>query len=543
MEMQQDRQRENAESSAKAPDVVVVGAGFAGMYMLHRLRQLGLSVRVIEAGRDVGGTWYWNRYPGARCDAESIEYSYSFCDELQQDWRWTERYATQPEILRYAMHVADRFELRRDITFDTRVTRAQYDEHQDVWVVETDKGESICARFFIMATGCLSVPRTPEIEGRDLFSGAQYHTGHWPHEPVDFSGQRVAVIGTGSSGIQSIPMIARQAEHVYVFQRTPNFSVPARNAPLANGFVDWVKNNYPTIRDRARMMGTGMADAPTAACLSVDEQARADRFESLWQAGGATFMFAFTDLMTNLDANREAVSFVHEKIRSIVKDPRVAAALTPTDHPLGTKRICVDTDYYATYNRDNVTLVDARATPIKRLVSEGVETNQQTYAVDSVVYATGFDAMTGALLAVDIRGKAGLSLKQKWADGPRTYLGIATSGFPNLFMITGPGSPSVLSNVLMSIEQHVEWLSDLLAHAQKEDVRVIEANATAENQWVDHVNEVADQTLYPLANSWYLGSNVPGKPRVFMPYVGGVKPYRERCEAIAREGYPGFSLN
>ena len=541
--MQGVTQQSHTVENSNPLDVVVVGAGFAGMYMLYRLRLLGLSARVIEAAADVGGTWYWNRYPGARCDADSIEYSYSFCEELQQDWRWTERFATQPEILSYARHVADRFDLRRDITFNTRVSSAIFDELHSTWTVTTEDGEVLHSRYVIMATGCLSVPRIPELAGSDEFSGVQYHTGSWPHEPVDFTGQKVAVIGTGSSGIQSIPVIAQQADHVYVFQRTPNFSVPARNAMLSNEFVDWVKSNYGAIRQKARLVGLGSIERPTESCFSVDEQKREQRFEALWAAGGPGFMFAFTDMMTNLDANREAVAFVHDKIRSIVKDPAVAELLIPNDHPLGTKRICVDTDYYATFNRDNVTLVDARATPITGLVAQGVRTTVQTYAVDSVVYATGFDAMTGALLAVDIKGKGGISLRQKWEGGPRTLLGVATADFPNFFMITGPGSPSVLSNVVMSIEQHVEWLSGLLAFAQNRNARVVEAQTAAEDQWVAHVNEVANKTLYPLANSWYLGANIPGKPRVFMPYVGGVGAFREKCDAIARDGYAGFTLN
>src|SRR5579863_3662595 len=419
-------------------DALVVGAGFAGLFMLHRLRELGLRAQAVEAGMDVGGAWYWNCYPGARCDIESIEYSYSFSHELQQEWSWTERYATQPEILRYARHVAERFDLRRDILFGTAVVTAAFDEARARWRVATDRAVCYEARFLIMATGCLSVPHRPAFAGSDDFNGEQYHTARWPRERVSFSGKRVAVIGTGSSGIQVIPMIAREAERVVVFQRTPNFSLPARNAPLTPNFARWVKENYAAIRTKARRNGLGMVDPATDDCQKVDPETRMRRFEAFWERGGTAFLFAFRDLKTDIVANRAAADFIHDKIREIVRDPAVAAALMPTDHPLGTKRICVDTDYYLTFNRSNVTLVDARNTPVERIFPQGIQTADQRYLVDAIVYATGFDALTGALLAVDLRGKAGRSLQEKWAAGPRTYLGLATSGFPNLFMINGP---------------------------------------------------------------------------------------------------------
>jgi cyclohexanone monooxygenase len=458
-------------------DVVIVGAGFAGMYMLHRLRGLGMSARVFEAGSGVGGTWYWNRYPGARCDVESMQYSYSFSPELQQEWQWSELFASQPEILRYANHVADRFDLRRDIQFNTRVTQAHFDRTAHRWEVRTDRGDVVSARHCVMATGCLSNARVPDFPGLDRFNGKTYHTGHWPHEGVDFTGKRVGVIGTGSSAIQAIPVIAQQAAHVTVFQRTPNFSIPSRN-----------------------------------------------------------------DLIFDAQANDTAANFVRDKIRAMVRDPAIAELLAPKNHPIGTKRICVDTDYYTTYNRDNVTLVDARTTPVSELTEGGLRAGDTEYEFDAIVFATGFDAMTGALTSIDIAAD-GMTLRQKWEGGPTTYLGLMTAGFPNLFMITGPGSPSVLSNMMVSIEQHVDWIADCVAYLRAHRLDCIEATQAAEDAWVAHGNEVAHTTLYPLANSWYMGVNIPGKPQVFMPYIGGVGTYRDTCDEIAAEGYRGFTLS
>ena len=524
-------------------DAVVVGAGFAGLYMLHRLRGLGLSVRVYEAGDDIGGTWYWNRYPGARCDVESMDYSYSFCDELQQEWRWTERYASQPEILRYIHHVADRFDLRRDIRLSTRVTAADYDEAEARWTVRTDRGDVVSARFCIMATGCLSVAQLPTFPGLDAFRGCWYHTGHWPHEGVDFTGQRVGVIGTGSSAIQSIPIIAAQATHLYVFQRTPNFSIPARNAPLDPETEERIKKSYPEYRRRARESRIGfVVERREESALAVSPHEREREYEARWARGGLGFAATFPDLLTSREANDTAAEFFRAKIRSIVRDPVVADALTPRDYPIGTKRLCVDTDYYATFNRDNVTLVDMRTTPIQAITPDGLRTRDRAYTLDSLVFATGFDAMTGALLSIDVRGRAGETLRTKWAEGPRTYLGLAIAGFPNLFTITGPGSPSVLSNMIVSIEQHVDWITDCIAWLRAHDRSTIEATADAESTWVAHVNDVGNMTLYPLASSWYVGANIPGKPRVFMPYVGGVATYREICDTVAATGYDGFDI-
>lgn len=527
-------------------DVVIVGAGLAGVYMLHRLRRLGLTARVYEAGSDVGGTWFWNRYPGARCDIESLDYSYSFDPDLEQEWSWSERYATQPEILRYINHVADRFDLRHDIQLNTRVSAATFDEATERWTVETNTGDRVSAQFCIMATGCLSSTQAPRFPGLESFRGRWYQTGAWPHEPVDFTGRRVGVIGTGSSAIQAIPVIAEQAAHLTVFQRTPNFSVPAHNAPLDPALVDEVKRHYPERRQRNRMSRSGFVvptnlNTETPARDALPE-VRQGEYEARWARGGFGLMASFSDLLTNLDANETAAEFVRSKIRTIVHNPAVAEQLCPRDYPIGTKRLCVDTGYYETYNRDTVTLVDVRCDPIEEILPTGLRTRSATYELDDIVFAIGFDAMTGTLLKIDIRGRSGQTLSETWSEGPKTYLGLAVAGFPNLFLITGPGSPSVLSNMIISIEQHVDWITDCLEFLLEHNLATIEATSAAQEEWVTHVNELGDATLYPLASSWYMGANIPGKPRVFMPYVGGVGRYRTRCDEIAAKGYEGFTL-
>jgi len=525
-------------------DVVVVGAGFAGLYMLYRLRGMGLRVQVIEAGSDVGGTWFWNLYPGARCDVESMEYSYSFSEALQQEWDWTERYATQPEILKYINHVADRFDLRRDVKFSTRVSAAVFDAAASRWTVTTEHGDVVKAQFCVLATGCLSASKPPEIKGRDLFQGASYHTGLWPHEPIDFKGKTVGVIGTGSSGIQTIPEVAKQAAHLFVFQRTPAFSLPAGNRPLNEAEVQEIKQNYADLRKRARVSPTGMASdpLPTQSALRVTPQEREMAYEFRWQAGGTAFTRTYKDIMLVAESNDTAADFARRKIQLRVSDPKVAEKLTPRDIHIGTKRLCLDTEYFETFNRGNVSLVDIRSTPIEEITETGVKTCDAEYKLDALIYATGFDAITGAILNIDIRTSSGLTLAEKWRAGPLTYLGLMTAEFPNLFMMTGPGSPSVLSNVIVSIEQHVEWISDCIQHLTANAFPQIEATQTAENNWVAHVNQLANTTLFPNANSWYLGANVPGKPRVFMPYVGGVGRYREECTAVANNGYAGFDI-
>jgi cation diffusion facilitator CzcD-associated flavoprotein CzcO len=527
-----------------AYDAVIVGAGFSGLYMLHRLREQGLSARVYEAGSGVGGTWYWNRYPGARVDIESQEYSYSFSPELDAEWVWSERYASQPELLAYLNHVADRFDLRPDIQLETRVTTARFDEGANRWTITTDRGETVTARWCVMATGVLSVPNEPNFPGAETFQGPSWHTGRWPHEGVDFTGQRVAVIGTGSSAIQSIPQIAQQADHVTVFQRTPNFSVPAHNGPPDPAVVsDWAANREQ-YRKEARETGFGirMVDPQESLAVDASPDARRAAYEERWRIGGFALLGAFGDLTTDVAANATASEFVREKIRGIVKDPATAEKLAPRTFPIGAKRLCVDTGYYATFNRDNVSLVDLNDEPIVEITPTGVRTAAATYDADALVYAIGFDAMTGALNNIDITGRGGAKLKDSWAAGPRTYLGLAVAGFPNLFIVTGPGSPSVLCNMAVAIEQHVDWIADCIAWAGARQVGAIEATEGAQDEWVAHVNEVAAPTIFPLANSWYMGANVPGKPRVFMPYIGGFPVYRDKCNEVAAAGYQGFAL-
>ena len=525
-------------------DVVVVGAGFAGMYMLHRLRRQGLSVRVYEQGGDVGGTWYWNRYPGARCDIESMQYSYSFSNELQQEWEWSERYAPQPEILKYAHHVADRFNLRPDIQLDTRVERAAFDEITHGWSVTTSDGKHVTANHVVLATGCLSNARMPDIKGLADFKGQIYHTGHWPHDPVDFTGLRVGVIGTGSSAIQSVPVIAAQAKHLTVFQRTANFSIPARNAALTLEERDSFRSNYPEIRRIAReeMRNGIVQELPDRGALDDGDNARRAKYESRWTNGGLTFLAVYNNLVLDKTANDTAADFVRGKIAEIVRDPQTAMLLQPRDHPIGSKRICVDTDYYATFNRPDVTLVDIKSNPIETILPNAVRAGGNDHEVDALVLATGFDAMTGSVAKIDIRGRDGQTLNAKWAEGPRTYLGLMSAGFPNLFIITGPGSPSVLSNMIVAIEQHVDWIADAIAHMRDRGLDTIEASKGAEDKWVAHVNEVAHATLYPQANSWYMGANIPGKPQIFMPYIGGVNIYRQICNDVVAKGYEGFVM-
>ncbi|HMM90698.1 flavin-containing monooxygenase [Bradyrhizobium sp.] len=530
--------------SAASTDVVVVGAGFAGLYMLHRLRGQGMTARVFEQGSGVGGTWYWNRYPGARCDVESMQYSYSFSDELQQEWDWSERYAPQPEILKYANHVADRFDLRKDIQFNTRVERAVFDEAANLWSVTTSDGKTVTAQFVVLATGCLSNARMPDINGLDEFKGKVYHTGHWPHEAVDFTGQRVGIIGTGSSGIQSVPVIAEQASHLTVFQRTANFSIPARNAPLTQAERKKFRDNYPEIRRFARETARNgiYTELPDRGALDDGDNERRTKYEARWSRGGLTFMSVYNNLGLDKAANDTAANFVREKIAEIVDDPATAKLLQPDSHPIGSKRICIDTDYFATFNRPNVTLVDIKSNPIEAITGNAVRVGAKDYEVDALVLATGFDAMTGSVAKIDIKGRGGQTLNRKWAAGPRTYLGLMSAGFPNLFVITGPGSPSVLSNMIVSIEQHVDWIADCLAYMRDRGLAAMEASVDAEDKWVDHVNDVASTTLYPQANSWYMGANVPGKPRIFMPYIGGVGPYRQICNDVAARGYEGFVM-
>jgi cyclohexanone monooxygenase len=527
----------------RAYDVLVVGAGFAGLYSLHRLRSLGFKVRVFEAGKDIGGTWFWNRYPGARCDFESMQYSYSFSEEIQQEWNWTEYYASQPEILRYINFVADKLDLRRDIQLNTRVTAATFDERANYWGLLTESGERFTARFVVMATGCLSVPLEPDFPGMQEFLGRIYRTSNWPDEDVEFAGTRVGLIGTGSSGIQAAPILAAHARHLTVFQRTPHYSIPAHNHPLDPDYVRGWKENYRERRRAARLTrNSSLNDAGTRPGVECTPEERQHEFARRWNVtGGIGYVYAFPDVTTNDEVNRHASDYVRGRIAAIVRDPSTAATLTPYDYGIGGKRICVDTNYYEMFNRDNVSLVDIRANPIVEITPRGVRTNSGEYELDVLVLAIGFDAMTGALMRIDIRGRAGATLQEHWRDGPKTYLGLSIAGFPNLFIITGPGSPSVFANMVTSIEQHVDWIADCVAAMRLAGRSSIEPTQQAEDAWFAHVNEVGARTMLAKAgNSWYVGANVPGKPRVVMPYMGGAATYMEKIDAVARENYSGF---
>ncbi|KJC57428.1 cyclohexanone monooxygenase [Bradyrhizobium sp. LTSPM299] len=523
-------------------DAVVIGAGFAGMYMLHRLRGLGFTALVYEAGGGVGGTWYWNRYPGARCDVESLQYSFSFSDELDQEWSWSEKYSPQPEILSYANHVADRFDLRSQIVFDTRVTAATFDEAAGTWSIETDRGDKVTAKFCIMAVGCLSAPNRPAFAGMEGFRGPIYHTGEWPHDGVDFTGLRVGVIGTGSSAIQSIPIIAQRASELTVFQRTATWSVPAWNEALSPDYLKEAKAHYPELRAKARARPTGfyfLFNAQPALEASAAERER--QYEEAWQRGGLPFLGAFGDLLFEKDANDTIADFAREKIRGIVKDPATAELLSP-QNVFGCKRLCVDTNYFETYNLPHVKLVDVSKTPIERFTTDGIVVDGAEYKVDAIVSATGFAAMTGSFDKIKITGRGGRTLAEKWHAGPRAYLGLASEGFPNLFMITGPGSPSVLASMIQAIEQHVDWLADCLSHMRDIGAGTIEPTRDDEDAWVAHVNDVSTVSLRSTCSSWYVGTNIPGRPRVFMPYIGGFPVYVQKCNEVMNSGYDGFVL-
>jgi len=524
-------------------DALVVGAGFAGLYAVHRLSRSGMGVRLYEAGDDVGGVWHWNRYPGARCDVESVDYSYSFSEELEQEFEWTERYAPQAEIQQYMRYVATKFDLWPLMEFNARVDAATYDDVADCWTVRLQDGRTSMARFLVLATGPLSIPLTPRIPGLEAFGGALYHTSRWPQEGVDFTGQRVAVIGTGSSGVQAIPVIAAQCRKLTVFQRTANYSIPAQNKRVSPEYLAEVKANYRARRELARQAKGGSPFRyRTDSALSVDEVDRVDAFEKAWERGGTHFTKAFPDIMVDSTVNQMAADFVRNKIRSIVRDPAVAEKLAPNDHPIGAKRLCADTDYYETFNRDNVSLVDLKEELIETVEPDGIRTSAALYGVDAIVLATGFDAMTGSFLAIDIRGSNGQSLRDTWQGGPRTYLGMCVAGFPNMFLISGPGSPSVLANMVRTAEQQVDWVGDLLNYARDRSVGRIEAQQESQDAWVEHVNQAAQGTMFLKANSWYLGANVPGKPRIFMPYAAGLPVYTEECDAVAAAGYRGFDL-
>lgn len=531
------------DAGQQSVDVVVVGAGFAGLYALHKLRGQGMTVRVLEAAPELGGTWYHNRYPGARCDVESVDYCYSFSDELQREWDWTERYATQAEILAYLNWVADKLDLRRDIALRTRVVSATLDEATLRWTVTTDAGQRLSARFCLMATGPLSAALTPDFAGLDTFAGEIYHTAHWPHEPVDFTGKRVAVIGTGSSGIQSIPVIGERAAQLYVFQRSANYSVPAGNRPLSAEELDEIKANYPQRRALSWRSGGGSPHitAPKPTMQFTAEERRA-AFEKRWQLGGVLFSKTFPDQITDLEANEEARRFYEEKVRAVIDDPAVAELLIPTDHPIGTKRICTDSNYFQTFNRPNVSLISVRNTPITSIDAAGINTDETHYDLDMIVLATGFDAMTGALGKIDIVGRRGTLLRDDWAHGPRTYLGLGTDGFPNLFLISGPGAPAVLANMVLHAEAQVNWIAEAIAFLDQHGYAALEATVDSVDDWGAECARRAETTLFTKANSWYMGANVPGKPRGFMLFTGGFAAYNDICAEVADAGYRGFDL-
>jgi cation diffusion facilitator CzcD-associated flavoprotein CzcO len=524
-------------------DVVVVGAGFAGLYALHRLRSDGLRVQAFEAADGVGGVWYWNRYPGARCDVESVDYSYSFDEDLQRAWDWSEKYATQPEILRYLNHVADRFDLRRDIRFGTRVTDIVLDEAALLWHVRTDTGNVVSARFCVLAVGPLSNANMPAIDGLDSFAGELYHTARWPHDGVDFTGKRVGVIGTGSSSIQAIPCVAEQATRLYVFQRTANYSVPAGNVPLDDETRRQQKTSYAERRRLSMISGGGSPHQPhPKSALQVSEPERQANYEKRWQLGGVLFSKTFPDQMLTTEANDTARLFWEQKVRTIIDDPTTAELLIPNDHPIGTKRICTDDNYYQTFNRDHVHLVNLRATPIERIDPAGVHTSAAHYPLDALVFATGFDAMTGSVAKINILGRGGATLNDAWADGPVTYLGLGVPGFPNLFNMTGPGSPSVLANMALHSELHVNWVADAIGYLDAHGSTGLEARCDAADDWGAECARRATDTLMPQANSWYLGANIAGKPRVFMPFVGGFGVYGQIIADVAAAGYKGFDV-
>jgi cation diffusion facilitator CzcD-associated flavoprotein CzcO len=529
-------------------DAIIIGAGFSGMYMLKKLRdELGLNVCVYEAGETVGGTWYWNRYPGARCDSDAYIYCFTWDKPLLQEWEWSERYPEQPEILRYLEHVAERHNLKRSIQFNTQVTAAEFDEAKNFWKVQTANGDHATAQYLIAAVGSLSDPYIPRFEGLERFRSKWYHTSRFPEGEIDFTGKRVAVVGTGATAVQAIPEIAQQAKHLTVFQRTANYCVPARNGKVDPDLVKRRKANYDEIIDRIKesFFGFEYSFIPKSA-LEVTLEQREHEFDRMWDEGGFAFWLAnYQDMFFSKEANDLCADYIKRKIRATVHDPATAEKLTPKEYPYGTKRQPLDTNYYETFNKPNVLLVDAAIDgDIEEITETGIRTGGKEYQFDIIIFATGFDAMTGPLKALNLRGEAGRELRDEWIDGPHTYLGVAIAGFPNLFIITGPQSPSVLSNMPVSIEQHVDWIGGCIDYMRKVGKTRIEATQAAQENWVDHVNGIVNTTLMPLANSWYMSANIAQKPRAFLPYLDpeGVGGYRKRCEEVAANGYEGFTL-
>ena len=537
----------NSDDAVGRVDAIVVGAGFSGLYMLHRLRQSGFTARGLDAASGVGGTWYWNRYPGARCDIESMQYSYQFSEDLQQEWRWPERYGSQPQILEYIEHVADRFDLKRDITFNVRVEAATFDEATHEWTVTTRSNDGEVqtwrSRYFIMSVGCLSSTIKPMFEGEKDYTGPVYHTGLWPHEKVDFTGKRVGIIGTGSSAIQAIPLIAEEAEQLFVFQRTPNYVVPSQNRVLSDEEVKSIKDEYPAFRARAKTTLSAF-NFPRYAENAVDASPEAlrERFEKQWLEGGLPFLGAFQDLLTSEKANQLVTEFWRSKVREIISDPVLAEKLIPKDDIFGCKRLCSGTGYYEAFNRDNVTLIDVSNIGIERLTPAGLRAEGTEYELDAIIYATGFDAMTGSVTRINIQGTDGQTIQDKWKNGPDNFLGMTINGFPNMFNMVGPGSPSVLATMVTCAEQHGDWIGDLLDWMREQDLTRFEVKRDAELGWVDRVQNAADGSLRSACNSWYVGSNVEGKARVFSPWIGGWPDYIETCDAEVASGYKSFTF-
>jgi cyclohexanone monooxygenase len=528
-------------------DAIIIGAGFGGLCLLHKLREAGLRARAFDTAGDVGGTWYWNRFPGATTDVESMEYSYSFSDEIQQEWKWSSRYASQPELLLYARFVAEKLDLYKDIQLNTGIRSATYDEAGNEWWIETLAGEVFAARFCIMATGILSVPKKPAFKGVDLFEGDQFHTARWPHQPVSFKGKRVGIIGTGSTGIQCIPLIAQEAEHLYVFQRTPNFSIPLRNGPLPPEYERSVKANYAQWRHMERSSNTGWVAVNFKACepnrltaLDVTDEERKAEYELRWRSGGLCFYNSFKDLFTNEDANETVAEFVRAKIRETVREPAVAELLAPKGYYFGAKRLCADTNYFETYNRANVTLVDVSRSPITEFTESAVHTGTASYGIDTIVFATGFDAVTGAMKGIDIVGAGGCSLRERWKSGPKTYLGLMTAGFPNMFIIGGPGS--AFANYFVNIEVNAEWITECIRRMRTQGHVRIETQPRWEDAWLQAMNDASNNTLFPksAADTWFLHREAPGKPRSALMYLGGVRHFVSRLRTVTENGYEGF---
>ena len=546
--MATSQETSKATSSVAAElDAVIIGAGFSGMYMLKSIRdQLGLKARVYEAGDTVGGTWYWNRYPGARCDSDAYIYGFTFDKQLLQEWEWTERYPEQPEILRYLEHVAQRFDLKRDIQFGTRVTGAEFDEKAKRWTVHFDHGQDVSARYLIAAVGSLSTTNMPQIKGLEKFQGKWYHTSRFPHDGVDFTNKRVGVVGTGATAVQAIPEIAQQAKHLTVFQRTANYCVPARNGKVDPAVVKARKADYDGVVKRIRESFFGQEHyfIPKSVLEATPEE-REREFDRMWDAGGFAFWLGnYQDMFFNQESNDICAEYIKRKIRKTVKDTAVAEKLIPKGYAYGTKRQPLDTNYYETFNKDNVLLVDAKIDgAIEEITAKGVRAGGKEYELDIIVFATGFDAMTGPLRAMNVRGAGGVTIEQAWADGPRTWLGLMVAGFPNLFTITGPGSPSVIVNMIAAIEQHVNWIADLILHMRQSGQTRVEPSDAAQEEWVDEVRRVAETTLYPLARSWYNGDNIAGKPRMFMAWLGGYPSYAQRCDEIAAAGYAELAFS